>query len=93
MRSCVDKFGGVLLFNYDIKGVILSIGAREAFSKKERSGLRVSIRWAGCAGPTRGSAENNSRVTLARPVSDPLLAGHELTRTVPVSFSSTLNPT
>ena len=36
------------------------------------------------AGPTRGSAGNNSRVMLARPASDPFLAGHDLTR--PVSF-------
>ena len=44
----------------------------------------------GCAGLTRGSAENNSRVMLARPASALVLAGHDLAR--PVSFSSPLDP-
>ena len=43
------------------------------------------------AGLTRRSAENNSRVILARPASDPILAGHDLTR--PARFSTPLNPT
>ena len=31
MRACVNGFGGVLMFEYDTKGVLLSIGTREAF--------------------------------------------------------------
>ena len=58
---------------------------------REREVIQVSGPRAECAGPTRGSAKNNSRVMLARPASDPLLAGHDLTR--PVSFSSPLDPT
>ena len=50
----------------------------------------VSDPRAGCAGPTRASARNNSRVMLTRRVSDPILADHDLTR--PMSFSSPLGP-
>ena len=45
---------------------------------------RVFFSSVGSAGRIRGSAENNSRVILVRPASDPFLAGHDLTR--PVSF-------
>ena len=55
---------------------------------REREMIQVSDPRAECAGPTHGSVENNSRVMLARPASDPILAGHDLTR--PVSFSSPL---
>ena len=53
--------------------------------------IQVSDPRAECAGPTRESVENNSRVMLARPESDPLLAGHDLTR--PVSILSYFDPT
>ena len=39
------------------------------------------------ADPTRGSAETNSRVILARPASDTCLADHDLTR--PARFPTT----
>ena len=38
------------------------------------------------AGPTRGSAENNSRVIVIRPASDPYLTGQNPTR--PATFST-----
>ena len=44
--------------------------------------VEVSDPRAGCAGPTRGSAENNAWALLARPASDPFLAGHDLNRPV-----------
>ena len=46
---------------------------------------------AGRAGPSRGSAENNLRVMLARSASDPFLSVRDLTR--PASFSPPLDPT
>ena len=81
------------MLEYDIKGagVILSIRTREAFGQDSGGVILVSDPRAECAGPARGSVENNSRVMLARLASDPLLAGHDLTR--PVSSSSPLDPT
>ena len=43
------------------------------------------------AGPTRGSAEKNSRVMVTRPASDPYLTGHDPTR--PVTFRTPPDPT
>ena len=44
----------------------MSVGAKDGRWAREREVFQVSNPRAGCAGPTRGSAENNSRVTLAR---------------------------
>ena len=70
---------------------MLSVLVREKTLGRKRDDLEESRLRAGCAGPTRGSAENNSRVVLARPSSDPFLSVHDLSR--PVSFSSPPDPT
>ena len=72
-------FGGVLMFEYDTKGAILNIGMRPAYGKRTGSVFLVSHPRTECAGRTQGSAETNSQVMLARPASDPFLAGHDLT--------------
>ena len=76
------------MFECDAKGVLLSIATKEV---REREVIQVSDPRAEYVGPTRGSVENNSPVMLIRPASDPLLAGHNLTR--PVRFPSPLDPT
>ena len=45
--------------------------------RKRKAFEKLDLR-AGCAGLTRGSPENNSRVVLAPPASDPFLAGRDL---------------
>ena len=80
------------MLNYDIEDHCSVLVREKPFALgSERFFFQESDARAGCAGPTRGSAENNSRVVLARPASDPLLTGHHLTQ--PVSFISTLDPT
>ena len=75
------------MFDYDTKGVLFGVGTREAFGQKAEN-----ISSVGSAGRMRdGSAENNSRVMLARAASNTFLAGHDLTR--PMRFSSPLEPT
>ena len=87
MNVCVyvntfdDDFSCVTM--YDTEGDY-SESVREKPLGRKRGVVQVSERRVGCAGPVRGSAENNSRVTLARSASDPFLAGHELTRPNPI---------
>ena len=59
------RFGGVVMFEYDTKDVLSSIGARAAFGQKG-SFQSVGIR-----------GVPDARV---RPASDPFLAGRDLTR-------------
>ena len=79
------------MFEYDTNRELLSIGTREAFWVREGEVIKVSDTRAECAGPTRGSVENNSPVMLARLPGDSHLAGQDLNR--PVSFLSPLDPT
>ena len=101
MRTCVYIFGGVLMLEYDAKGVLLTIDAIETYGQ-EKGSFGVSDPLAGCAGQTRGSAGINSRVVLAQPASRPVSRGYRLDpargisitswhdRTRPVSFENVL---
>ena len=59
-----------------------------AVAKFSKIRIRGSDARAKSAGPTRGSAENNSRVIVTRPASDRYLTGHDPTR--PVRFENLL---
>ena len=80
MDGCGHAFVHLAVFsrlNMIPKEVIFSVGTRVVFGLKAGIFPNPGV---GCAGPTRESAENYSRVVLARPTDDPFLAGHALTR-------------
>ena len=75
------------MLNYDIEDHCSVLVREKPFALgSERFFFQESDARAGCAGPTRGSAENNSRVMLARSASDPFLADHDLTRPVSLHY-------
>ena len=64
---------------------IVSFRTRGQDPRVTRVALRqaaVSVQKYGSAGQIRRSAENNSRVTVTRPTSDPYITGHDPTRLV-----------
>lgn len=61
MRTCLYIFGGVMMFQYDTKGVILSVVTREVYGRNAGSFLSVRS-WS----RMRGSDRRVSRKQLAR---------------------------
>ena len=78
--------GGIFMFEYVYyqKSIFEYWYMRERLWARKAGRFSVSCPRAGCAGPTRGSAENTTRIMLARPASDRFLAADDLTR--PVRF-------
>ena len=69
---------------YYTKGALLSASTKEALGQESGKCLKRRIH------ESDAQVKNNAEVILARPASDPFLAGHDLT---PVGFSSPLDPT